>query len=322
MTPIGRIRGIRACASERGTFTLLAVDHRQNLRKALRPDDPDAVEARELIEFKQAVVGALAREATGVLLDPEYGAAQCIIDGSLPGATGLIVAIESTGYVGASTDRLGGILDGWSVEKARRMGASAVKLLVYYHPEAAHAAAQERLVAEVAAQCAEQDLPLFLEPLAFSIDPKRPLTGRERGRIAVETARRLTPIGGDILKAEFPGDVSAPDPSAWLDAAAELSEASRVPWVLLSAGVDEVTFLAQVDSACRGGASGIAAGRVVWAEAPKLPPTERDVFLASTARRRLRELAELVGELGRPWHTVPTALSATLPPSADWFRGY
>ena len=35
--PIGRIRGLRACASPRGTFGVLALDHRQNLRSELRP---------------------------------------------------------------------------------------------------------------------------------------------------------------------------------------------------------------------------------------------------------------------------------------------
>ena len=33
--PVGRIRGLRACASARGTFGVLALDHRQNLRKEL-----------------------------------------------------------------------------------------------------------------------------------------------------------------------------------------------------------------------------------------------------------------------------------------------
>ena len=37
---IGARRGLEACASPRGTFTVLALDHRQNLRKELRPDGP------------------------------------------------------------------------------------------------------------------------------------------------------------------------------------------------------------------------------------------------------------------------------------------
>ena len=50
------------------------------------PDDPAATTYAEMVDFKRAVVRALAATATGTLLDPEIGAAQCIADGSLPGA--------------------------------------------------------------------------------------------------------------------------------------------------------------------------------------------------------------------------------------------
>ena len=83
--PSATRRGLDACASARGTFAVLALDHRQNLRKELRPDDPASVTYEEMVDFKRAVVRALAPVATGTLLDPEIGAAQCIADGSLPG---------------------------------------------------------------------------------------------------------------------------------------------------------------------------------------------------------------------------------------------
>jgi hypothetical protein len=40
---LGARRGIAACATERVMFTVLALDHRQNLRMELRPDDPASV---------------------------------------------------------------------------------------------------------------------------------------------------------------------------------------------------------------------------------------------------------------------------------------
>jgi tagatose-1,6-bisphosphate aldolase len=142
---LGARRGLAACASDRGTFVVLALDHRQNLRRELRPDAPDSVTYDEMVDFKRAVVRALSSTATGTLLDPEIGAAQCIADGTLPARAGLIVAIEATGYLGPPTARVSRVLDGWSVDQAKRMGASAAKLLVYYHPDAPNAADQERL---------------------------------------------------------------------------------------------------------------------------------------------------------------------------------
>jgi tagatose 1,6-diphosphate aldolase len=320
--PIGARRGLSACASERGTFTVLALDHRQNLRRELRPDDPESVGYDEMVDFKRDVVRALAPVATGTLLDPEIGAAQAIWDGSLPPTVGLIVALEATGYAGSSTARVSRVLDGWSVERAKRMGADAAKLLVYYHPEAPNAADQERLVADVAAACRESDLALFVEPLSFSLVDGELLSGEARREVVIGTARRLTEIGGDVLKAEFPYDASVSDRGHWRDACAELDAASTVPWVLLSGGVDDATFEAQVETACTAGASGVLVGRSVWAEAATLRAEQRRAFLTTQGRARLGRLRDVVDGLGRPWTDRAFHLTTAAAPGDGWYRDY
>ena len=319
---LGTRRGLEACASPRGTFAVLALDHRQNLRRELRPNAPQTVTYAEMVEFKRAVIRALAPYATGSLLDPEIGAAQCIADGSLPGRAGLLVAIEATGYEGPPMARVSQVLPGWSVEQAKRLGASAAKLLVYYHHEAANAAAQERLVAEVAAACRAADLPLFVEPLGFDPVSGDKLTGEARCRSVIETARRLTALGGDVLKAEFPYDPAVDDPSAWAEACAELDAASRLPWVLLSAGVDDAMFERQAAAACSAGASGVLVGRSVWAPAATMAPEERDAWLTSEGRRRLERLVDLVDAQGTPWHARPNPVTVAAMPGDGWYRQY
>ena len=316
---LGTRRGLAACASDAGTFAVLALDHRQNLRRELRPGAPESVTFPEMVEFKRAVVRALSPVATGTLLDPEIGAAQCIADGSLPSSAGLIVAIEATGFDGPSTARVSRILDGWSVDQAKRIGASAAKLLVYYHPEASNAADQERLVERVATDCRAADLGLFVEPISFSLVDGEKLSGDARRDVVVETARRLTAIGGDILKAEFPYDPSMTDRERWREACEELDGASLVPWVLLSGGVDEATFEAQVETACRAGASGVLVGRSVWAEAATMTGPLRTAFLETTARGRLRRLVDLVESVGRPW-LERSPLAAIPEPGEGWYR--
>jgi tagatose-1,6-bisphosphate aldolase len=318
----GTRRGLDACASARGTFAMLALDHRQNLRRELRPDAPESATYDEMVAFKRAVVRALAPSATGTLLDPEVGAAQAISDGSLPGGAGLLVALEATGYEGPSTARVSRILPGWSMEQAKRMGASAAKLLVYYHPAAANAGQQERLVADVAAGCARLDLPLFVEPLGYDPATGGRLMGAARRACVVGTARRLTRLGCTVLKAEFPYDAAVTDVSAWAEACAELDEATAVPWVLLSGGVDDATFERQVAVACRAGASGVLVGRSVWAPAATLAPADRDAWLAGEGRERLRALARLVDELGKPWHARPNPLGEAAAPGEGWYREY
>lgn len=63
---IGKYRGLQQCTSERGTFTCLALDHRQNLRKALHPENPALTSDAELSQFKLDITAGLGREATTV----------------------------------------------------------------------------------------------------------------------------------------------------------------------------------------------------------------------------------------------------------------
>jgi len=317
---IGKYRGLQQCSFTNGAIAVMALDHRQSLRIALNPSAPDKVSDEELSGFKQEVVSVLAPDASAVLLDPEFGAAQCVVSNSLPGGTGLITSVEATGYTGDPTARQSQVLPGWSVAKARRMGASAIKLLVYYHPEAESAPQIEALVRQVSLDCIKEDLLFFLETLSYSPDPsQKRLPAGERRRVVIETARRLTIPGVDILKVEFPLDSKVEaDENLWARACTDLSEASNAPWVLLSASVDFETFLRQVAVACRAGATGVAVGRAVWQEAPALRGEERQHFLEKVARIRMRRLSALCTALARPWMEFYTPVQA----GSDWYLGY
>jgi tagatose 1,6-diphosphate aldolase len=314
MSPLstGKVRRLQQCATGRGVFSILAIDHRNSLRRALGAEAPDAVTDEALMAFKQAVVTALAPVASAVLLDAEFGAARAISTGALPGATGLIVALERSGYEGERTARVSELLPGWDGDRAGQMGASAVKLLVYYHPDAPTAPQTELLVRQVADSCQQADVPFFLEPLSYPLDPtRRRLPPGERRRVVVETARRLTVISGvDVLKAEFPLDIDpqdgtvVPAETEWLAACRELTAASRVPWVLLSAGVGFETYLRQVVVAASAGASGVAVGRAVWREATQLPAGARVGFLSTVAQRRMARTTALCQALARPWTAI------------------
>jgi tagatose 1,6-diphosphate aldolase len=300
---VGKIRGLQQCSTPEGAIAVLALDHRGNLRQALNLSSPESVSAAQLTGFKQQVVGALAPAATAVLLDAEFGAGQCVTSGSLPGKIGLVVSVEATGYTGDPAARHSRLMPDWSVAKAKRMGASAVKLLVYYHPDADTRPEIEALVQQTAQDCREQDLPLFLEPLSYSPDlTQKKLKPAERRRVVIDTARRLTPLGGDVLKAEFPVDYLVDlNEQTWAEACAELSTASCIPWVLLSASAEFDTFLRMVRVACQQGCTGVAVGRAVWQEATSLTGIEREYFLQNVARPRMEQITALCADLARPW---------------------
>lgn len=317
---IGKIRSLQQCATANGAISVLALDHRGNLRQSLNPSAPEMVTEEELTGFKQQVVGALASAATAVLLDAEFGAAQCVASGQLPGMTGLVVSVEATGYSGDPTARQSRLMPGWSVAKAKRMGASAVKLLVYYHPDADTKYEVESLVEKTAQDCREQDMLLFLEPLSYSPNPtQKKLTPADRRKVVIETARRLTALGGDVLKAEFPIDFQAdPDEGIWAEACAELTSVSHVPWVLLSASVRFEIFMRMVKVACQQGATGVAVGRAVWQEATSLAGIEREQFLLEVARPRMLQVTTLCAETARPWMACFTPVTV----DARWYQSY
>lgn len=317
---LGKWRGLQQTTTARGVFAVLALDHRGNLRRAFSPDQPDSVPDERLIDLKRDVAQALTPASSAILIDPETGGGQCLAEGWISGGVGLIWTLDATGYTGDPHERVSEILNGWSVEKACQLGAAGVKLLVYYHPDAPNAREQESLVEQVGEAAAKFDVPFFMEPLSYSLDRSiKKLPSDERRQVVIETARRLCPLGVDILKAEFPVDVhQEPDEKVWFESCLELSEVSPVPWLLLSAGVDFETYLRQSRIACEAGASGVMAGRAVWKEAVQQEGEVRNQFLRTQAYERMLRLRNLCDALARPF--TEQLSTPALPP--DWYVTY
>jgi tagatose 1,6-diphosphate aldolase len=302
---IGKWRRLQQNASPTGIFSIVAIDHRGPLRRALEKESPQGKTNEALTALKRDIVRQLAPVSSAILLDPETAAGQCVAYGSMPGQTGLIVALD-TGSTGDPLNRTTSLVESWSVEKTVRMGASGVKMLIYYNPQAPEAEEREALVQKVAEDCTRHDIPFFLEPLSYASDGSHgPLPPEQRRNVVIETARRLVPLGADVLKAEFPVDVSAEsNESIWREACEELTNTSKVPWVLLSAGVSYDTFLKQVRIACETRASGVMAGRAVWKEAVTLDNASRNHFLQTVAYERMLRLRSLCEELARPFTDI------------------
>jgi tagatose-1,6-bisphosphate aldolase len=316
---IGKWRRLQQASSCQGTFSVLAIDHRGPLRPTLEAESPGIDVDDALGALKQDMARALGPVSSAVLLDPDTGAGQCVASGALSGDTALIVALDS-GSSGDPYKREASLVPDWTVEKACRMGAAGIKLLIYYHPDTPEAAECEKLVREIGRECARYEMPLFLEPLSYCPDKKLgTLPSAARQEVVIESARRLIPLGVDVLKAEFPVDVKQqPEEDVWRDACQQLSAACAVPWVLLSAGVSFETFLRQTRIACDAGASGVMVGRAVWKEAVTGDTLARNHFLNGIARERMCRLRSLCDALGRPFTDIYERPAL----SPNWYRKY
>jgi tagatose 1,6-diphosphate aldolase len=326
---IGKLRGLQQLADPKGMMTMCAIDHRGALKRSLNERDPDGVSYQDMVDFKLDLCQSIAPFASAILLDPEYGAGQAIGAGILPASKGLLVSMEKTGYSGDNNARITELLPGWSVKKAKRMGASAVKLLIYFRPDLKDVASKQLdLVAKLADQCMEEDMAFLVEPVSYPIEKGEASTkefGQVKPELVIETARQLTVLPIDVLKAEFPANIKFQrDEGELLDLCRELDNASRLPWVLLSAGVDFDSFKKQVEIACKAGASGFLAGRALWQEGAGISlRKERLDFFRNTAAPRLKELAEIADSYGNPWYLKLGGKDGRFAALAEgWYRGY
>jgi tagatose 1,6-diphosphate aldolase len=250
---------------------------------------------------------------TAVLLDVNYGLRQCINSGALARGVGLIGRVEASRDAGIP----GELEPGWSVKQIKRMGCSAVKLLVYMDVEdKAYTERQMKFVKQIYEACAEEDILLMTEELSFprtGEDKKTPAYVARRPKNIIESAKLLGPYT-DILKLEFPGE----------EHLKTVNDAAIRPWVLLSAGEKFDVFTKQVEVTMKAGCSGTMAGRAIFNEYFDYnSPQERANFLKTTGVERMKVLSDLVDKYAQSvWTRVgltPKELAAGI--DAHWYSG-
>ena len=328
---IGKLRGLQQLANNDGVFNICAMDHRRSLSRIMEGEKviEGGTSYEEMAQRKLELCTHLAPHASAVLLDPLFGAAQCISHGALPRSTGLLVSLEASGYAGASEFRMTELEEGWSVEKIKRMGASAVKFLIYYRPDLIELANKlMELVEAVGQACQKYDIPLVIEPLSYPLggETKNPAQfAAAKEQLVLKTAQHITALPVDLLKSEFPGDLRYnQDKAKLIDICQKLDKASQVPWVVLSAGVSFDVFCQQVEIACRAGASGFLAGRAIWQEAMNIDdPKERAKMLKTLGVERLNKLTEIAAKHAVPWYQKLGLARDELAQTAEgWYQQY
>lgn len=324
-----------------GRFSMLAVDQRQSLRGMIAEQQKrsrEAVPAEALTLVKRVVAETIAPLSSAILLDPVYGFPTALK--RVPSYGGVLVSAEVTGYESVrSGERRSRLVDTWAPKRWREAGVDAVKLLLWHHPGVSDATRrhQENLVQQVGAQCAEAGLPLLLEAKVYALDET--LTdeawARKKPEYVIDAATTYSAprFGVDMLKLDFPGDLKytaafRPPHTSWgKDTAAyELSEvrgfcrrldaAARVPWVILSAGVELDEFIRCIEFANAAGASGYLCGRTVWKHVLEAFPDEERMrrHMEGEGKQRF-EAIRRANVAARPWHEHPRFREAAAPPS-------
>jgi tagatose 1,6-diphosphate aldolase len=318
----GKYRGLCRLADAAGRFKMTAVDQRPPITNPIR-EKRGTAEAPwdDVAGFKELLIAELQAESSALLLDPHFAYPRGIR--LLAARPGLILTLEDSTFQETPGGRLSAEIDDWSVEKIKRAGGDAVKVLTWYRPDADPAVcrAQQDFTQRIGEACRRYDIPFVFELLVYPLarDAGQTLDYVEmqskHPELVLESVRTFADprFGVDLFKLESPLPASTvPEPDGPGSAAVQhlfdrLGAAAGRPWVMLSAGAGMAQFKRVLQYACRAGASGYLAGRAIWLEPFQRFPDWDGVRAGLRAQSLpyMRELNALTDLAARPWHEHP-----------------
>lgn len=272
--------------TKNGGFLMLALDHRESFRKLISPNDPQGVEKEIIIDIKKEIIEALLDQISGLLIDVEYGlpAYQKVL-GEVREEKPFLLPAEKSGYREENGERYSELQ--YSARELKNLGASGVKLLLYFHPEGQSAPQQIELAKRVQDESKAEKLPLFIEIVTYEIEGKN----NDKSSIVVGSVKMFLEKGilPDVFKLEFP-DTS--------DSCSKITQLlGKTPWILLTRGESFDKFKQDLQIAIQNGASGFLAGRSLWQDFVSLDEKERKDGFQTVSKKRFEEIVEIVNSV-------------------------
>ncbi|PRD42373.1 tagatose-bisphosphate aldolase [Phyllobacterium phragmitis] len=345
MLTLGKTRGLARLANREGHFCMVALDQRPPLFEAIaaaRGIGKSAVPFSDMITAKRLLVENLAPHCSSMLFDPNY-AIPAAID-VLPADCGLIVTLEDHRTQETEGGRKSKVIADWSVEKIRRLGGDAVKVLAWYRPDASTdvLAHQKEFVRKIGEDCRRHDIAYVLELLVFPFLGTVEHTAdyvespTKLPELVVESVREFAKpeYGVDLLKLESPlaanslpardGSAAALAAQREFDAVGKICADAGIPWVLLSGGAAPEKFELVLDYAYAAGAGGFLAGRTIWLNAIRsyFPDTGAVTkALSQEGLSVLESLSKLTGAKAPRWK-APAPAFQTIRNEGDFASNY
>lgn len=318
----GKYWGMRRMADAQGRFKMTAVDQRPPIKNPIKLKRGTAEAPWEdVADFKEMLIEELQGESSAMLLDPHFAYPRGVT--KLLASRGLIVTLEDSIFRETPSGRLSSEIDDWSVEKIKRIGGDAVKVLTWYRPDADAAVcrAQQDFTQRIGDACRRYDIPFVFELLVYPLPSDTEQTRdyvemkSKHPEFVLESVRTFADpkFGVDLFKLESPlaaadvPGVGAPDwevAQQWFDA---IGAAAGRPWVMLSAGAGMDEFRKILTHAYRAGASGYLAGRAIWSKAFTHFPDWHAIRsgLRGEAVDYMRSLNALTDIEAKPWNSHP-----------------
>ncbi len=268
-------------------FNMLAVDQRTSFKEMLKKANKK-VSKKLITEVKKEIIEALVKDCGAVLIDPVY----CLkLTDLVKKNASLLIALEKS----PAKKTKKGIITKlcFSAAKAKKLGADAVKLNLHFNPACNKKILknQKKIVAKVGNDCKKYKIPFLLEVIVYPLDKKgfkfrKPLFILDAVK---EFSKKEYNV--KILKLQFPFEIS----KEGADFCKLITKLAKVPWVLLTAGVDINIFAKQLKIAMKNGCKGFLAGRAVWKDALKIKDKKSRIkWLNTKGLSNLKKINQIV----------------------------
>ena len=286
---IGKLIHIKKLCNDRSHLQMLAIDQRPPIFNLIK-EKKKRYTYKDVVNFKKHISLNLSQHSTAILMDPVYSVPSLVPSSK---SKGLIVTLEDHNFIEKGKGRYSKNIKNWTVEKIKRIGGDAVKVLAWYRPDADQKSIkhQKEYIETIGRQCEKYDIPFLLELLVYpfkneigySKDYKEQLDKNQNHVINSVKEFSKAKYKVDIFKLESPVDSSQLQNSKFTkateDAFKQLSKATRnIPWVMLSSGMSKKSFLNCLKLAYKNGASGYLAGRTIWLDAFKDYPNYKKII--------------------------------------------
>ena len=293
---LSKLIHLKKLCTDRAHFQMLAVDQRPPIFNIISNAKGRKHTYDEVVECKKLITSNLSQLATAILMDPNYSLSNIL---QYNKSKGLIITLEDHSFIETERGRYSDTIQNWSVEKIKKIGGDAVKVLAWYRPDADSESIehQKKYVKKIGGECEKYSIPFLLELLVYPFQDDENHTTeyqeqkQKKSQHVINSVKEFSKdeYKVDIFKLESPvdsNDLEGEISQATEEAFKDLSNATNnKPWVVLSSGMGKDSFYKCLELAYKNGASGYLAGRTIWLDAfnqyPKIKLVEEGLKVNS-----------------------------------------
>ena len=216
-------------------------------------------------------------------MDPHYSIPNLL---QYNNSKGLVITLEEHNFKETLHGRYSNDISNWSVEKIKKAGGDAVKVLAWYRPDAERESLkyQQKYVQKIGKECEKYSIPFLLELLVYPFQDDLNHSKEYQEQKQKNTQHVIDSVKEfakekykvDIFKLESPVDSNQLENNISIETEVAFNDLAKAtsnkPWVVLSSGMGKKSFYKCLELAYKNGASGYLAGRTIWLDAFKNYP--------------------------------------------------